>query len=130
MSPRTPVHEINRREDRWHLIELRLDQPAQLFNMLDPAPVRQRDLDPDAAAYINDGVAHYFSYQEQAARLKMRLTLRLGRTSLLVGLLFLGVCVTGAQLVFTSEDVVSGMLHDARLYCRIAAMPVELRQRG
>lgn len=187
MKLKAPVHEIYRREGGWHLIELMLDQPAQLLNSLDPAPFRQRDLDPDAAAYIIDAVrelqghtdvklvvylpdtseqrvhgqvaeavANYFRYQEQAARLKMRLTLRLGRSSLLVGLLFLAVCVAGAQLVFTGEDVISEMLHeglliigwvamwrpleillydwwpllqDARLYRRIAGVPVELRQR-
>jgi hypothetical protein len=187
VSQRAPVHEIYRREGGWHLVEMTLDQPAQLLNSLDPAPFRQRDLDPDAANYIIDAVrelhghtdvklvvylpdtsdrrahgqlaeavANYFRYQEQAARQKMRLTLRLGRASLLIGLLFLAACVAGAQLVFTGEDVVSDMLHeglliigwvamwrpleillydwwpllqDARLYRRIAGMPVELRQR-
>ena len=186
MKPR--VQEVYRRENGWHLVELTLDRPAQLFNMLDPAPFRSRDLDADAAEYIVDavrelhghrdvkivvqlpgagdervraqvteGIAHYFRYQAQAARLKTRLTLRLGRASLLVGLLFLCVCVAAAQLVFTGQDVASDLLHegllivgwvamwrpleillydwwplmrDARLYERIASMPVELRERS
>jgi len=97
-----------------------------------------------------------FRYQEQATRLKVRNTLRLGRASLAVGLLFLAACVAGAQLIFTHDNVLSDLLHegllivgwvamwrpleillydwwpllrDARMYARIAQMPVELRQR-
>ena len=130
MKPGAPAQEIYRREGGWHLVELTLDQPAQLFNSLDPAPFRQRDLDPDAAGYIVDAVpelhghvdiklvvhlpdisdqrlhgqvaeaiAHYFRYQAQAARLKVRNTLRLGRASLVVGLLFLAACVAGNPVV-------------------------------
>ncbi|MCC7427501.1 MAG: hypothetical protein IT557_11380 [Alphaproteobacteria bacterium] len=39
-------------EDGFALIELRLSSVAQLFNWLDPAPFRERDLDPEADAYI------------------------------------------------------------------------------
>jgi hypothetical protein len=153
------VHGVYRREDGWHLVELTLNQPAQLFNLLDPAPFRERDLDPAAAEYIvdavrelhehrdiklvvhlpdagdeslraqvSDAVAHYFGYQEQSARLKVRRTLRLGRASLLVGLLFLGVCVAGAQLVFTGPGVVSDLLHEGLLIIGWVAMwrPLEL----
>jgi len=190
MKVANPVHDIYRSEDGWHLIELTLNQPAQLFNLLDPAPFRERDLDPAAAEYIVDAVrelhehhriklvvhlpqpalqdellraqvaeavAHYFHYQAASANLKLRLTLRLGRASLLVGLLFLAACVAGAQLVFTGADVASSLLHeglliigwvamwrpleillyewwpilqDARMYRRIACMPVEIRPRG
>jgi hypothetical protein len=33
-------------------IEIRVDEPAQLFDALDPAPFRSRDLDPRADEYI------------------------------------------------------------------------------
>jgi len=36
------------------LIEVKLDSVAQLFNSLDPAPFRAKDLDTDAEAYIID----------------------------------------------------------------------------
>jgi len=36
------------------LIELRLDDARQLFDNRDPAPFRQKDLDRDAAEYIED----------------------------------------------------------------------------
>ena len=85
-----------------------------------------------------------------------RNTLRLGRASLVVGLLVLAACVAGAQLIFTHDNVLSDLLHegllivgwvamwrpleillydwwplmrDAQLYERIASMPVELRER-
>jgi hypothetical protein len=35
-------------------IELRLRDPSQMFNTLDPLPFRERDLAPDAAEYIVD----------------------------------------------------------------------------
>jgi len=41
-----------RSENGFTLIELRIGRVAQLFNWLDPAPFRQRDLDPEAEAYI------------------------------------------------------------------------------
>ncbi|MFG1298314.1 hypothetical protein V5F49_00825 [Xanthobacter sp. V3C-3] len=33
-------------------IEIRVERVSQLFNMLDPFPFRERDLDPDAEAFI------------------------------------------------------------------------------
>src|SRR5262249_17172661 len=35
-------------------IEIRLSQPQQLFNSLDPSPFHERDLDEDAEQYIVD----------------------------------------------------------------------------
>ncbi|MDI4663906.1 hypothetical protein K9U40_06130 [Xanthobacter autotrophicus] len=35
-------------------IEIRVERVSQLFNMLDPYPFRERDLDPEAEAYIVD----------------------------------------------------------------------------
>jgi hypothetical protein len=37
---------------RQGVLNLYLSEPRQLFNSMDPAPFRQRDLDPEAAAYI------------------------------------------------------------------------------
>lgn len=41
---------------RW-LIELRLRDLRQIFNRLDPAPFREKDLDPAAETYIEEAVA-------------------------------------------------------------------------
>ncbi len=41
-----------RLEDGHYLIELKLDSVQQLFNLLDPAPFREKDLHPAAEEYI------------------------------------------------------------------------------
>lgn len=43
---------IYHREGSWNLIEINLNEPAQLFNSLDPSPFHERDLDADAAEYL------------------------------------------------------------------------------
>ena len=40
-------------------IEIRLNQPQQLFNSLDPSPFHERDLDQDAEDYIVDSANEY-----------------------------------------------------------------------
>jgi len=45
-----------RREGECWLIEIRLREVRQLFHHLDPAPFREKDLDPAAEAYIEDAV--------------------------------------------------------------------------
>jgi hypothetical protein len=47
---------IYRREGDWNLVELKISDPAQLFNSFDPAPFRERDLDADAAEYLVDAI--------------------------------------------------------------------------
>jgi hypothetical protein len=45
-----------RREGDFWLIELSLRDTRQLFHHLDPAPFREKDLDPAAEAYIDEAV--------------------------------------------------------------------------
>jgi hypothetical protein len=45
-----------RREGNDRLIELRLRELRQLFHHLDPAPFREKDLDPAVETYIEDSV--------------------------------------------------------------------------
>ncbi len=40
-------------------IEIRLSQPQQIFNSLDPSPFHERDLDEDAEQYIVDSADEY-----------------------------------------------------------------------
>jgi hypothetical protein len=47
---------VYRREAGDWLIELRLREVRQLFHHLDPAPFREKDLDPAAETYIEDAV--------------------------------------------------------------------------
>lgn len=47
-----------RENDHW-LIELRLEDPLQLFNTIDPNPFPQKDLDPAAEQFILDAVQDF-----------------------------------------------------------------------
>ena len=69
MSDRLESH--YRREGNRYLIELHLSEPRRLFNSLDPAPFRDKDLDPAAEDYLVDAV------QEFQDRTPLKLVLRL-----------------------------------------------------
>jgi hypothetical protein len=57
VTGRTLQHRSDyRREGGYWLIEVRLRELRQLFHHLDPAPFREKDLDPAAEAYIEDAV--------------------------------------------------------------------------
>ena len=172
-------------EDGWNLIELKIREPAQLWNSMDPSPFRERDLDPDAAAWlvnalrelheqhkvkivvhlpdladaqtatdIRDAIGNFFHYRATAAQFALRELLRLGRASLVTGLLFLAICTFLGMFVFTGYSIWQRLLHegvlimgwvalwrpleillydwwpvlrDLRLYRRISEVPVEIR---
>jgi hypothetical protein len=52
----TAQQSVYRRDGATWLIEIRLRELRQLFHHLDPAPFREKDLDPAAEAYIEDAV--------------------------------------------------------------------------
>lgn len=53
------MHPPYRRDkDRW-LVELKLDEPGQLFNTIDPSPFPQKDLDDAADRFIFDAVQDF-----------------------------------------------------------------------
>lgn len=110
---------------RPDVLDLYLSDVRRLFNSMDPAPFRERDLDPEAAAYIvewaeeapakqplgmvvhlgtgsdtdaeaaliRDSVHEYFQRRAVATRRQLQQQLRLGRISLLIALIFLGVVI-------------------------------------
>jgi hypothetical protein len=60
------------RSRRREVLDLYLEDTRQLFNSMDPAPFRQRDLDPNATAYI-------VAWAEEAStRQPLRMVLHLG----------------------------------------------------
>lgn len=60
------MHPPYRREkDRW-LIELTLEDPAQLFNTIDPSPFPQKDLDESADRFIFDAVQDFHHHDPLA----------------------------------------------------------------
>jgi len=169
-----------------HVAELR-----QLFNEIDPAPFRNKDLDPDAeefivgwsreapvgarlallvdvdhpnglvdeAALLREAVHEFFKQRALVARRRLRQLFRDGRTSLLIGLAFLGASIGIGDLIATwttesrlgqifRESLLIGgwvamwrplevFLYDwwpiraeARLFDRLATMPVRLASRS
>ncbi|HQR20699.1 MAG TPA: hypothetical protein PKV98_07525 [Burkholderiaceae bacterium] len=111
------------------VLELRLADAQHLFDTLDPAPFRERDLDPKAAAYIvewaqeqppgsplalvvhlgsrdvgaavplDDAVHEYFRRRAVASRRRLRKLFRTGRISLAIGLAFLLVAIVVGEYV-------------------------------
>ena len=107
-------------------IELQVDKVGQLFDMLDPQPFRERDLNREAEEFIvgwarelprkapleivihmpPDEVAseqgqglptamkRYFSYRAGATSAELRELFRIGRYSMLVGLLVMAACIS------------------------------------
>lgn len=103
------------------VIEIHLAESKLLFNAIDPAPFRAKDLDPkaeefivewarelpanvplnllvlldrpagltDEAQVLRDAVSQYFAMRSQASRQRLKRLFKLGRTSLLIGMLFL-----------------------------------------
>lgn len=112
------------------VIELRLREPRQLFNSMDPSPFHERDLDGDAEEFIvgwatefpshvplelkvhfdpaadrtlsdtvGDSVRHFFEYKAEVTLRRLRQELSRGRLSLMIGGLFLVLCLGGADLM-------------------------------
>lgn len=112
-------------------IEIKLNSLSQLFFSLDPAPFRDRDLDPAAAAFIIDeaedrpakhpltivlhlpeadaaqaefvseAIRHYFALLRQSEQRVLRGIFRDGRWALFVGLITVVVIVAFEQIVST-----------------------------
>ncbi len=110
-------------------LRLRLSDLRQLFNSMDPAPFRERDLDITAAAYISDwaretssgsklalevvvdgrittaeetrllqaAVGDFFRRRAAAKRRDVRQLFRIGRISLVIGVVFVGAATAIAE---------------------------------
>jgi hypothetical protein len=53
----------------------------------------------EAQTYVADGIRNYFRYRREVTRRRFSHLMAQGRLSLLIGLVFLGVCVGGAELL-------------------------------
>jgi hypothetical protein len=119
---------------------------SQLFNSLDPSPFYERDLDQDAEEYIIDSadeyplgyplrlvihlpadqmgaqvdlkqaVHNYFAYRAEETRRRLRFFFRDGRIQLVVGLLFLFVCILVRQVVLAVGHGLTATIVDEGLY--------------
>jgi hypothetical protein len=125
--------EAFRHEGETILIEISLNQVAQLFNSFDPSPFHEKDLDDEAERYIftavrelgadkrfklviylpsdaaesaaaktiEPAIRNHFLYKLQTARRDLRHELLRGRTSLLIGLVFLAACMGAREYALT-----------------------------
>jgi len=76
---------------------------AQEFPIRDPLcmtiHVERSDTPKQDDSLVEGAVQHYFAYRADLTRLEFRRLMRDGRISLLIGLVFLSVCLTAAQLL-------------------------------
>jgi hypothetical protein len=174
--------------ERPHYIRMRLHDVNQLFNSMDPSPFIEKDLDDDAEEFIvswarefppeaqirlriyldqwpeedpkqiETAIHNYFAHRARITNLEFKTLLNEGRTSLVIGLLFLSAClflsnvvlgeVSGEWAVIARESLtIAGWvamwrpmqiyLYDwwplrrrTRVYRKLSRMPVEVVQRN
>ena len=66
--------------------------------------LEKKPADGDATALLSEAIHNFFGYEAQMADRELRRLLRLGRTSLLVGLGFLTLCTLGAKALGALGD--------------------------
>jgi hypothetical protein len=153
MDP-SPFHEKDLDDDLEEFIvswatEYSLHQPLRLIVHL-----QERPPGADAQKVIEQAVHNYFDYKTELNHREFKLLLREGRLSLLIGLLFLTVCLSvgqmanrlqipGATIVETSLTIAGwvAMWHPmdvflygwwplrraGKVYRKLSAIPVEVR---
>ncbi len=120
--------------------------------------VNQIPAQRDAQHLVESAVHHYFAYRAKLKMLELRHLLKVGRTSLLIGLVFLGTCLLTSELLRWQEPrsllmvarqglIIAGwvamwrpmeiflyewwpLLRKGRLYRKLSRMHVEVRKRG
>jgi hypothetical protein len=135
---------------------------AQEFPRRDPVSlivhVNQVGAHGDSQQLVEAAVHHYFAYRAKLNRLEFRHLLKQGRTSLIIGLIFLGACLLTSELLVRQEPrslsiiareslIIAGwvamwtpiriFLYDwwpvlrlGHLYQKLSRMRVEVRKRG
>ena len=102
MDP-SPFHERDLDDDAEELIV----SWAQEFPRRDPVSlvinVNQIPEQRDAQHLVEAAVHHYFAYRAKLNRLEFRHLLKEGRTSLIIGLVFLGACHLISELLRRQE---------------------------
>ena len=79
---------------------------------------------------LGDAMKYYFDQRAEATRRRLRYVLRVGRISLVIGLLFVAACVGAGDLLaerFTTQRI-GGILQESLLICGWVAMwrPLEI----
>ena len=145
-----------------HVLEIHLGELKQLFNAIDPAPFRERDLDPKAeefivgwarelrsegpmalvvsmdrhtgtpedAAMLKDAIREFFKERAAVTRRRLRQLFRVGRTSLVIGLVCLAASILAGDLLesLLRETRFGGVMHESLLIGGWVAMwrPIEV----
>ncbi len=125
----SPFHEKELDADAARYIadavrDIGVDQPVKLSIELPPAELRR-----PAAASMGDAIRYHFAYRLQTARRNLRDALRRGRTSLLIGLLFLCACMALRELAYSfPQSAVMRILAEGLLILGWVAMwgPLEV----
>ncbi len=132
--------------DGTALIDIRLDNLHRLYNTLDPSPFSTRDLDAGAEQYMVDAVEdlyrqhpirlrltvlekehealdhveaavhHFFDYRRWAVERSLKVLFREGRLALLIGVVFLAVCLTLRQIILGLELGIAGTIVSEGLF--------------
>ena len=157
MDP-SPFHERDLDDDAEEFIV----SWAREFPRRDPVSlvihVNQLPAQREAQHLVETAVHHYFAYRAKLKWLEFRHLLKEGRTSLIIGLLFLGACLLTSELLRRQEPrslsiiareslIIAGwvamwrpmeiflyewwpLLRRGRLYQKLSRMHVEVRKRA
>lgn len=133
-------------------VELRLDRISRLYNSLDPAPFREKDLDaaaddyivgsaedasgpiklvvmlPDSelsrpeAAQLPESIQHHFVLRRDSERRLLRNMWWRGRMALLIGIIFLAACLFARRLLLGSTSTTAHIVAEGLLIIGWVAM--------
>jgi hypothetical protein len=99
-------------------------EPIELIIQLDRVPEW-----PDARKTTTDAIHHYFAYRARLNWMEFKRLMKTGRTSLIIGLLFLGACLFGVELLAPRESgTVLAFLRESLMIAGWVAMwrPMEI----
>lgn len=133
-------------------VELRLDRISRLYNSLDPAPFREKDLEaaaddyivgsaedaggpiklvvmlPDSelsrpeAEHVPDSIRHHFVLRRDSERRLLRNMWARGRAALLIGVIFLAACLFARSLLLGSASTTAHIVAEGLLIVGWVAM--------
>jgi len=88
----------------------------------------QEQVDEHDLAKAGDAIHNYFAYRARVYHLKLRQQLRIGRISLVVGLLFLGLCFEISALIAAHGGALSPIMREGFMIIGWVAMwkPLEI----
>lgn len=100
-----PFHEkdLDRDAEEYIVSWAREFAPAMPLVFRLHLPEDQRRLEPERT--VKQAIANYFKYRADLARLEVRRTLQEGRRSLLVGVVFLAVCMFAREMLRLYEPM-------------------------